>query len=235
MCRNRYDGGHYHVLHDCVLPNICNIERLKEERGSACYDRWQSRWIQLLAPGSKKTTNCVARPSTDGCPQSATLHRLLPVHAKPSDIVLLQRSNTRIFERDTFARLHSQLLAKGNVVVYTGQESPRATIEIFQKARYLVGYHGAGLVNAYFMNNSTRILEISTYTDLNNSVPWRTNMKEVTKYGKFETQVIRLPIQQLLRANNVSRYVTTDPDHFVKGLKYVSLTQQDVQRIVEFA
>ena len=118
--------------------------------------------------------------------------------------------------------------------MYTGKESAMQTVQIFQKARYLVGYHGAGLVNAYFMNNGTRILEISTYRDLNNSVPWRSNMKEVTKHGTFVTHVLRLPIQQVLKANNVT-YRRHDPDHFVKDLKFVSLTKNDVVNIVEFA
>ena len=117
--------------------------------------------------------------------------------------------------------------------MYTGTESPRKTIKIFQNARCLVGYHGAGLVNAYFMNNATRILEITTYTDLNNTATWRRNMNEVTKYGSFAKHLLRIPIQQLLRTNNVS-FRANDTDHFVKNLKYVSLTAKNVKTIVDF-
>ena len=213
---------------------MCNIERLQERRGSACYDTWQSRWIQLLAPASKRTEKCVERSSKDDCLVGPALNRLLPVHANPSDIVVLQRSGTRKFNQETLAALCSQLSKKGSVVLYRGTESARATVDVFQKARYVVGYHGAGLANAYFMNNATRILEISTYIDLNNTIPWRTNMKEVTKYGQFDTRVLRIPIQQLLETNNVT-YRTYDPDHFVKDLKYVSLTHTDMREIVDFA
>lgn len=236
VCRNRFDGAFYHVLHDCVIPNVCNLESLQARRGAACYDEWQTRWIHLLAPASKKATRCYARPSKKECLVGPTLNRLLPPKAKdenPSDIVVLQRSNTRIFDENTFSALCSRLRREGKVVVYTGRESPSQTVKIFQKARYRVGYHGAGLVNAYFMNNRTRILEISTFKDLKNSDPWRSNMKEVTKYGAFETRILRIPIQQLLNANNVS-YRAFDPDHYVKGLKYVSLTEEDVERIAEF-
>ena len=233
ICRNRWDGAFYHVLHDCVVPNICNIESLQRSHGSACYDNWQDRWIQLFAPNSKKVNKCVNAPLNKPCMVGAVLHRLLPEKHQPSDIVVLQRANTRVFVEESFNALRSELGKKGKVVVYTGKEDPRKTVEIFQKARYLVGYHGAGLVNAYFMNNETRILEITTYTDLNNSVPWRSNMKEVTKYGRFDTSVLKLPIQQLLRTNNVS-YTTHDTDHFIKDLKFVSLTKSDVRKIVDF-
>ena len=233
ICRSRYDGAFFHVLHDCVIPNICNIEQLQYRNGSACYDTWQERWIKLFAPNLKRVNKCTERPSTDNCDVSAALKRLLPVHAKPSDIVVLQRSNTRIFEKWSFNRLCSQLRTKGRVVVYKGTEDPRTTVEIFQKARYLVGYHGAGLVNAFFMNNATRILEISTYQDLNNTVPWRTNMRKVTKYGSFEQQVLRLPLQQLLKTNKVA-YRAHDSDHFVKNLRLVSLTRENVQQILDF-
>lgn len=233
VCRNKHDGAFFHILHDCIIPNICNIELLQKRKGAACYDDWQSGWMRLLAPDSQRITNCDTRPSKDHCTVSHALSRLLPVQDKPSDIVLLQRSNTRMFENRTFHALHQQLSKKGNVIVYTGNESPVSTVNIFQRARYLVGYHGAGLTNAYFMQNRTRILEISTFNDLNNSVPWRSNMEKVTKYGTFKTHLMRVPIQQLLKANN-AEYRTYDSDHFVKDLKYVSLTHSDVQRIVEF-
>jgi hypothetical protein len=84
------------------------------------------------------------------------------------------------------------------------------------------------------MHNSTRILEVSTYTDLRNRKPWRSNVNAVTQYGRFNTQVLRIPIQQLLKANNRScrRH---NIDHFVKNLKYVSLTHNDVEKIVAFS
>ena len=112
---------------------------------------------------------------------------------------------------------------------------------MFRSADFLVGYHGAGLINAYFMRNSTRILEISTYKDLNNTIPWKSNMKHVTKYGEFYSKVLRIPLQQLLAANPTRRYgfrvdnrSVVDPDHFVKNLKYVRLTNKDVEQIVNF-
>jgi len=57
LCRNKYDGAFYHVLNDCIVPNICTIEKLNNDNAPACYDSWQSRWIQMLAPHSKKSEN----------------------------------------------------------------------------------------------------------------------------------------------------------------------------------
>ena len=233
-CKTKFDGAFYHVLHDCVIPNICNIERLAKQSGFACYQDWQSPWIKLFAPNASKTERClVPPPPKRPCAVSETLYRLLPTIRRPSNIVLLQRSNTRIFTEETFKKLYSALSKKGDVVVYTGRESPKETVHIFRNARVLVGYHGAGLTNAYFMNNGTRVLEITTFKDLNNRDPWRSNMRAVTRYGSFVRRVLRLPIQQVLAANNIS-YRAQDADHFVKNLKYVSLMRHDLQKIVEF-
>jgi capsular polysaccharide biosynthesis protein len=139
-----------------------------------------------------------------------------------------------VFDDESIATLTKTLRRRGNVVVYTGNETPSETVDMFQRARYLVGYHGAGLVNAYFMHNDTKILEVSTFQDVNNTVRWRSNMKAVTKYGRFTTKVLRVPVQQILRANNVKLMRTYDTDHFIKNLKYVSLTDQDVYEITTF-
>ena len=98
---------------------------------------------------------------------------------------------------------------------------------------YVVGYHGAGIANAFFMKNSTSILEISTYTDLNGTKPWRSNMHSVAMYGRYKQLVLRLPLQQLLTANNAS-YRTRDPDHFIKNLRLVALTRKNIKEIVAF-
>jgi hypothetical protein len=46
--------------------------------------------------------------------------------------------------------------------------------------------------------------------------------------------VLCLPLQQILRANNVM-YRRDDPDHFVKHLQNVTLTDADVRRIAGWA
>lgn len=231
-CRSRFDGAFYHVLHDCILPNVCHIQTLREQRlPEACTNPWLTHWLHLLVPNLTIVETCTQRPHDNPCPTDATLKSMLPIRAVPSTTVVLQRRNTRTFDAPTFDALVRSLGALGEVVVYTGAESPLETVRVFQRARYLVGYHGAGLVNAYFMHNATRILEISTFTDLNNTRPWRSNMKEVTKYGDFRTRILRLPIQQILHG---AAYRHNDTDHFIKDLKYVPLTRHDIEGIVRF-
>ena len=235
-CRLRYPGASYHQLHDCMLPNICAIAQLQATNGSACYDVWQTRWIHLLAPRATRNTSCPPRPEReDRCATYDTLQALLPRHnsTKPSTTVLLHRSNTRIFDAATFSALLKSLKRLGPVVVFTGHENTEKAARIFQNTRYLVGYHGAGFTNTFFMKNLTRILEISTYQDENNTKPWRSNVKEVTKYGRYITRVLRVPIQQLLVANNATSRAE-DPDHFVKGLRWVRLDQKNIDEIVAF-
>jgi hypothetical protein len=46
------------------------------------------------------------------------------------------------------------------VVVFTGAEKPLEIIEIFQGAKAIIGFHGAGLVNAMFSAPNTPIIEM---------------------------------------------------------------------------
>ena len=110
------------------------------------------------------------RPTRRPCAIGETLERLLrttshsEIQSNTSGFksILLKRKNTRIFEPESFDDLFESLRKRGSVFVYTGRESVPKTIQMFRSADFLVGYHGAGLINAYFMRNSTRILEIST-------------------------------------------------------------------------
>ena len=234
VCRNKFDGAFYHQLHDCILPHICSIAKLHRENGTACYDTWLSRWIKFLAPTSKRVLSCNFTQLKEKCNRDDTLKSLLPAsRRKPSHIVLLQRSNTRMFDKVSFINLKRALQSLSPLIVYNVTESVPQTVEIFRNAHFVVGYHGAGLANVYFMKNFTRVLEISTFVDLNNSKHWRTNMQEVTRYGTYFRRVVRLPLQQLLQANNVT-YRDRDPDHYIKNLRWVSLKHQDIRSILDF-
>ena len=234
VCRNRFDGAFFHQLHDCIMPHICEIDSLERSSGSACYDSWQDRWIRILAPHSKRVARGCQRPSPRAsCNTYETLQRLVNAKVAPSSdtVVLLKRSGTRSF--DEFDKIRDALQHVGPVVVYTGNEPARRTMDLFQNAKYLVGYHGAGLVNAVFMRNHTKILEISTYQNLNNTVPWRSNLPSVTRWGTYVTRVLRLPLEQVLSANKAP-YRVKDPDHYIKYLKRVRLTDADLREIVAF-
>ena len=251
-----FPGAFFHRLHDCIFPEICLIEKLHQQNGSACYEDWQAHWVKFFAPHSQRAKTCGqnvihgSRPRRRPCAIRETLERLLRTTSNSEIIqsdssgfksVLLKRTNSRIFDSESFDNLFKSLRKQGSVFVYTGRESVPKTIQMFRSADFLVGYHGAGLINAYFMRNSTRILEISTYKDLNNTIPWKSNMKHVTKYGEFYSKVLRIPLQQLLAANPTRRYgfrpdnrSAVDPRHFIKNLKYVRLTHKDVEQIVDF-
>jgi len=239
-CLARYPSAYYHVLNDCVLPKVCTISWLGEHNATACYSYAQAPWVNLLAPSSKQCSFFVywlgkKKRMERSCNIDRTLKSMLPTRIlSGSRVVLLQRSaSTRSFDPRTLSSLIAALESIGPVTVFTGRESPWETAAIFQDARYVVGYHGAGLANLFFSNNGTRVLEVTTFLDLESTWTWRSNMPEVTRYGQFKTRVLRIPLQQLLSANHAS-YTSSDTDHFIKDLKWVSLTAHDVREIVDF-
>ena len=59
-----YPGEFFHVLHDCILPEICLIEQLHQQNGSACYEDWQAHWVKFFAPHSQRAKTCGQTSST---------------------------------------------------------------------------------------------------------------------------------------------------------------------------
>ena len=145
-CHHQWARAYFHTLHDCIMPHICHIEQLRRTNGSACFQTHLEKWIKLLSPNVQRRHHCWRTSKWVDCGVDDSLKRLLPYRDKtPTDIVLLHRNNTRVFEPHSLARLRDALSEKGRVVIFTGKESPLQTVRIFQRARWLIGYHGAGL------------------------------------------------------------------------------------------
>ena len=133
------------------------------------------------------------------------------------------------------------------VKIYTGDESLSDTIQLFHGANAVIGYHGAGLANAVFCQNGTKIVEISAV--LPSGILWRSNVemkgkgKDVTKYGRFETLRIGIPVEKLVKANNKTMDDAKmdlilkphlDLDHYVKDLQWVFADDEILTEITSF-
>ena len=123
-----YPGEFFHVLHDCILPEICLIEQLHQQNGSACYEDWQAHWVKFFAPHSQRAKTCGQnvihgpRPTRRPCAIGETLERLLRTTSSSEIIqsntsgfksILLKRKNTRIFEPESFDDLFESLWLRG--------------------------------------------------------------------------------------------------------------------------
>jgi hypothetical protein len=158
--------------------------------------------------------------------------RALWAPARPF-VVLINRSTTRMFIQSE--ELVEALGGRDAVRVYHGTETVLDTISLFRSARAIVGYHGAGLANAVFARNGTRVIEITTWMGLNSTSPsWRSVASRVAKWGNYTTHIVRVPLANQLAANHEA-YRQEDPDHFIKALKWVSLTEQEISQVAQLA
>jgi hypothetical protein len=156
---------------------------------------------------------------------------------KPMHIVIIHRScsDTRCFPNiDTiFNRFTKELNMSG--VLYYGNESFKETIEIFANAQVVVGYHGAGLANAIFSPWGAIVLEYTTFHDMNATHLWRSNSAVAKMHGGLTWLRHAIDIDRLTDLDTLAN--STDTDHFIKGLRDVTLTgatmYNSIQRIKE--
>lgn len=234
------DRAYYHQIVDCLMPYLPYAYAARVSGGAVCALSHSARWYRTF--GLRVLDDCVASSATlpplPPIPQTASL---LSALIKPSivgeeegTVLLIRRHGTRAFTRDSFTHLHRAISNVSRVRIYEGTEAADVTLRAFASARAVVGYHGAGFANALFSPKHTRLVEVSTYVDEANRRPWRSNVGALARWRSFgATHVLRLPVQQILCANGVS-YRQKDADHFLKDLPFVSLTEANVRRIVEW-
>ena len=126
-------------------------------------------------------------------------------------VLLIQRAETRQFRSPDFERLHQALAGASSrqVRIYHGNESDRETVALFAAAAFSVGWHGAAMANLAFTPHRLCSVELSTFVDLNGSLPWRCNTcppwSRVTPIGErlynSSFHVHHLPIESVIYAN----------------------------------
>lgn len=198
-------------------------------------------------------------------PPDALTTRLLHAHIaaelgaggearRPAAVVLLVRKPPRAMRdwRDVAHRLN--VATARDVRLYHGHESLVETVRLFAGSRVVVGYHGAGLVNAVFMPHRACVIEVSTYmASASEQLPatgpanlskhvghyidfagakWRTNEPGIAPWNpRLAWTVYRLPLAQVLAANNVTRWTWRRYPDALKFLPWVGLEPHDVDNI----
>lgn len=121
---------------------------------------------------------------------------------------------------------------------YKDGETVTNTLRVFVAAVALVGYHGAGFVNSLFASRKQCLFEVSTYSDLNSTVGWRSNIL-LNKVSPFLVwHIYRIPLQQVLLTNHLEWNNLTDGqrnkiDHFIKDLPWVPMVPSDVHEMTD--
>lgn len=236
-----HDGAFYHQIIDCLMPFVAYAYAARQLGGAVCASPGAARWLRTfrvrvvdpcpreyhapphLASGPIATASLVDALTRDVAPASCDDARV---------VVLVRRHGTRAFTPDSFRRLHRALARVAPVRVFEGNESVVDVARAFVYARAIVGYHGAGFANAVFSRCNATLVEVSTYSDEANARLWRSNIASLRRWRQFgQTHTLHLPLQQVLRANGDIPYRHHDPDHFVKNLRNVSLTDSDAWQI----
>lgn len=158
------------------------------------------------------------------------LRRAHPPQRATPYILLIARRQNRIFINEGQIITRLQSLTACHVLVYTGSETQTETMALFGGADAIVGYHGAGLINAVFAPNPICVVELSTYSSTGHGwsrqaaercntsmrfpvgsseptlarvITWRSNRDDVRRWNpKLDWRTHRLQLQQLLDANH---------------------------------
>ena len=136
-------------------------------------------------------------------------------------------------------------LPLGPVRVFYGENETLAeTVRLFQDARVVVGYHGAGFANVLFQRTAPAcaVEIVAAYED---GQPWRTNEELVRFNANLKWRTVRLGLAGVLAANQnekrpaAERYPlvkgVSDANRWLKAVAWVDLNATDVARVAAAA
>ena len=267
-CRTEHDGAYYHKI-KCLAELAPVIRDALDGKRRVCADEWLLPALEIFAPGLDVFAGACAacaRPAP-AAPAAASAalaalqrHARLPA-AKAADVVLVaRRDKSHCWSRTCGARrfpagrrftkaaqraLVAALKPLGPVRVFYGENETLAeTVRLFQDARVVVGYHGAGFANALFQRAAPAcaVEIVAAYDD---GRPWRTNEELVRFNAGLTWRTVRLGLAEVLAANQnekrpaAERYPLVkgvrDPDRWLKTVARVDLNATDVARVAAAA
>lgn len=86
--------------------------------------------------------------------------------------ILILRGANRIFAHEVALLARLERLSGLPFRPYFGNESVLQTIQLFSRAQAIVGYHGAGLINAVFVPRRVCLVEVTTYASDGTFANW---------------------------------------------------------------
>ena len=223
-CHTEHDGAYYHKI-KCLAELAPVILEAQDGDRRVCADEWLLPALEIFAPGLDVfSDNCAAcarpapaAPEAASAALAALQRRARLPAAKAADVVLVaRRDKSHCWSRTCGARrfpagrrftkaaqraLVAALKPLGSVRVFYGENETLAeTVRLFQDARVVVGYHGAGFANALFQRAAPAcaVEIVAAYDD---GRPWRTNEELVRFNANLKWRTVRLGLAEMLAAN----------------------------------
>ena len=150
-------------------------------------------------------------------------------------ITILQRHGRgRAFANlDDILEAFRSAFPKWRVQVFHGNETVVQTMAAFSQSKVIVGYHGAGLVNALFSPPGAVVLEFTTMRDVNTTALWRSNAGLATIHPKLKWIQHAVDVDRLDNESGtadvvdaVSKIKThSERDRFIKAVKQIHISR----------
>ena len=263
-CSTKYGGAYYHNI-KCLAQVAPVIRDALDGRRRVCADEWLLPALEIFAPGLDVFAGACAacaRPAPASSEATSAALAALQRHvrapaARTADIVLIARrdkshswsthrfSADRQFTEGAQRALVAALEPLGSVRIFYGENDTLAeTVRLFEGARVVVGYHGAGFANVLFQRTAPAcaVEIVAAYED---GQPWRTNEELVRFNAGLSWRTVRLGLAEVLAANQnekrpaEERYPLVkgvrDANRWLKAVAWVDLNATDVARVAAAA
>ena len=267
-CSTKYGGAYYHNI-KCLAQVAPVIRDALDGRRRVCADEWLLPALEIFAPGLDVFAGACAacaRPAPASSEATSAALAALQRHvrapaARTADVVLIaRRDKSHCWSRTCGARrfpagrqfttgaqraLVAALAPLGSVRIFWGENETLAeTVRLFQDARVVVGYHGAGFANVLFQRTAPAcaVEIVAAYED---GQPWRTNEELVRFNAGLTWRTVRLGLAEVLAANQnekrpaAERYPLVkgvrDANRWLKAVAWVDLNATDVARVAAAA
>ena len=267
-CSTKYGGAYYHNI-KCLAQVAPVIRDALDGRRRVCADEWLLPALEIFAPGLDVFAGACAacaRPAPASSEATSAALAALQRHvrapaARTADVVLIARRDKshcwsrtcgarrfpagRRFTKGAQRALVAALEPLGSVRIFWGENETLAeTVRLFEGARVVVGYHGAGFANALFQRAAPAcaVEIVAAYDD---GRPWRTNEELVRFNAGLAWRTVRLGLAEVLAANDNAKRPAEERYPLVKGVRdanrwlktvaWVDLNATDVARVAAAA
>ncbi len=141
-------------------------------------------------------------------------------------ILIISRSTTRTIRNEFQIAVKIKNSFPHLVINYFyGNESIPETIQLFSNAKFVIGFHGAGLANTLFCKKGTTVIEYSiAYSNANDL--WRTNKEIAFLNDDIIWITYKLNLPQTKRLNYTY--------YFESKMQYVIVPDLDISLLVDF-
>lgn len=146
--------------------------------------------------------------------------------------ILILRKRTRRFtnEHKLFRTLQQHTNTKW--IQYDGSQTLKRTVFMFSYAHHILGFHGAGIINAAFSRHAKpHIHEISTFNDTSEQFKWRHYNGQIVKRWNAKVHVTTqfISLKQILTLNPTFQL----HKYNLKDIKWIELSAYDINVILD--